>query len=156
MRSLLYLLVVLGLAERVSGISENRLLRGQSHDLSLPEKTLCHIILVDNMLELFNGTMVSAETAACIPIVSFRETKNLFAIDLPQQIVDDNHDDLHAGQLFLSITHATVVNREELLLDKSKSEIKVIRDPRFKDRKVDSDTALTTGKKTMAVIRISS
>lgn len=97
---------------------------------------------------------MSTESTACVPVVSQKETDDLLSIHLPGYIVKANGVALQAGNLFLSITKATVADGEEVLLG-PESEIEIIQDPRSAHRTVKDLSDNAMGKKTIAIVRIS-
>jgi len=108
------------------------------------------------------NTLSSTNYPACLPIVHFKETENVYRVSsLPQHILQEHQAELEAGNLFLKITHATFLDDEELSLSDLRT-INVIRDPRFQTRTASSRTTPasrlgsgTTGNHTIAVVRIS-
>jgi len=129
-------------------------LRGRRQGRNLTAKTLCRITLVENWTDLANGAFVSTESTACVPVVSQKETDDLFTIHLPDHVVAANRIALVAGKLFMSITKAAVVDGEEVSLD-PESEIEVIQDPRSTYRTVKDLSNIASGTKSIVVVRVS-
>jgi hypothetical protein len=115
---------------------------------------LFRITVVGTFMEDESGTITKDEEGqvSCIPIVDGKETHGLYAITLPQIILDQYSSAIQTGDLFVSITH-TSRNRQEMVLSEN-STVTVIADPRMEFR-TENAVALTKGTKTMAIVRIS-
>lgn len=113
---------------------------------------LVRVTIVGTFSEEEDGTITKDEIQQIsgIPIIDGVETDELYLIELPQIIIDDNKSAAYSGNLFVSITG--VEYRDEEIILSHDSVIEVIPDPRIATR---SDISSTTGTKTLAMVRVS-
>lgn len=122
-------------------------------DTSTDEPYIFRITTVSTIIEGEDGELRlrdETETVSCIPILDGREVDDLFAIDLPSHFVQTHKSSISTGKLFVSITNA-VFHGMTVVLSQNSS-VSVISTP--KSGMPDSNST-TTGKKTIAVVRIS-
>jgi hypothetical protein len=109
------------------------------------------VTVINDHEELEDGTVIQApEQFACIPIVDGKESSELYKINLPNEIVNQNQKSIHQGNLFLSITHISLHEGKVTLSDES--EITVIPDPTSHKRTANVGVI---GTMTITVVRIS-
>ena len=90
------------------------------------------------------------EQPACVPIVDGEETSDLIPLDLPDDIESTHASELEQGQLFVTITDATLFEGE---IYTSNSTAFIV-SKQTHGRHLQNGESLTTGDMTVAVVRI--
>ena len=92
------------------------------------------------------------EAVSCIPIIDGTESHKLYSINLPDNFINKHSALISAGKLYVAITNTRTIDKEERVVVTKNSTISIMGTTRSDDG---SEYASTIGKKTIAVVRIS-
>jgi len=109
----------------------------------------CRVTAVDTMYITAKGTVASREQTSCIPIIDDEETDDILNLDLPDDIADQNRKAIDRGDLYMSISGASILGEDVLLPEYPAF---LILEPPELRRQLET---FTSGDRTMAVIRVS-
>jgi hypothetical protein len=128
----------------------------------------CRLLQVDTLYETPDGSLRTVEEVFCVTILSSgRESDHIFAIELPNEFVENHSTGIRQGQLVVSIQGAiSSIEKREILLA-STSTVTIVQsradNHAFTDQRVlDSTTngasspSSTNATRTVTVIRVSS
>lgn len=94
------------------------------------------------------------EDVRCIPIIDRKESHHLYSINLHNNFINKHADLISVGKLYVAITNARILEKEERVVVTKNSTISIVGATRSNDGG-DNDYASTMGQKTIAVVRIS-